>query len=284
MDIIKTNLVAWANGIFFVSAAILTIGQTKLRWNEKFKYSLDFSGIVGFAAAGTLYLIANSLGVLSVKWATIALVAVAIVAAISAFFIHKGKRYRTSFPQNWKFRAATLADLTNIVELGKRKIGDAHPTAEQLKPFLAINQNIIWLITKKNTNEIIAYFWIFPLGKEATEKIWGSQIINAKGLKPTHILSRFGNEKSLYLAMITGKNGLSKGWILRRFNEKVAELVGRNRKLQFLFARKATQDGERLMKPYDFVLLKSPSEIYYVECERAKLKHARRKQSTHKYE
>ena len=176
------------------------------------------------------------------------------------------RRSREVLPPNCIFRKANEDDLERIVGIGIEEIGAAHPTAADLKPFMKKNPDIMSVIANKYFDEILAYFWIFPLNADATARIKNSEILNAKDLRPED-LTTFGEETSLYLAMIAGRGRKAKGAILQEFFRKLSSIKSQNQRLLYFFARKATKDGERLMLQHGFRPIKKPSEISKVSRE-----------------
>ncbi|MFA6014116.1 MAG: hypothetical protein WC742_03540 [Gallionellaceae bacterium] len=152
-------------------------------------------------------------------------------------------------------------EIDNIVNFGKRLVGENHIDTETLKRRFSINPKIIsCLYDSKSGNNLIGYFIIYPLTTAALANISKGKVLNGKGITDKDICKRFENAAALYIGMVGGVGVHAEGYVVNELLNTLRFHI-QNEKIKAIFTRGATADGKRAVDIFGFQRLAHPSEI-----------------------
>jgi hypothetical protein len=168
---------------------------------------------------------------------------------------------------DWEQKSGRADRLEAVVQMGRDSIGDAHPSAEALAQRLRVCPEALQLLCRRHPDgrlELCGYSLLYPLTDEAGRAIAEARIHSTKELDPEAMLPDFAGAKHLYIGMVLGSPG---GDARRRIKAQLrAELMRRIKEgaVNLVFARPASQAGQKLMLTHGFTPIKDERDIWMV--------------------
>jgi hypothetical protein len=140
-------------------------------------------------------------------------------------------------------------DIEAFVALAKLQMDDPHgyPPFVSIASKIKKNPRIAYgVFRRRGTNlSLVAAFVVYPLTRIARENFASGKWDNSRHLEPSHITTTWDRAQALYVAGLVGTNTRDRAAVvieLRRHIELHPTLS--------LFARRATDQGERIMRHY----------------------------------
>jgi hypothetical protein len=144
---------------------------------------------------------------------------------------------------------STAEDIAVFEKFAAEHMPDAHgyPTSDAISARLVRNDTLVFgtFRNKDKTRDVTACFVVYPLTETALKKFQQGKWDNARGLEPSHICRNWVSAAGLYVALILGTSPSSKSDIERA----LLQFVRLNRRIPLL-GRRATEDGERIMRKF----------------------------------
>jgi hypothetical protein len=154
--------------------------------------------------------------------------------------------------------------------MGKKSIGDAHPSATTLANRLTRNPDVLQIFGRCRPDggfEIRGYSVLYPLADEAGAAIAAGQIRSGKELGVEALLPDFEGTGYLYIGMLLATpDPTARSYAKSYLREELARRLA-NGRVEFVYGRPATPSGLRLLRGYGFTAIAAEGDIWSVSGE-----------------
>jgi hypothetical protein len=156
--------------------------------------------------------------------------------------------------------------IPEIVVFGCSSVGpENHITEAELAKHFAVNNKIIRRLDRVSSDgrrKLAGYYILLPLRKEITQRIIAGRVLTGKQIRPEDLSRRFHQASALYVGVVVGLSRHDRAAILRELKQTISALGRSNKKIQTIFARPGTRQGELAMKSNGFSPIGSETQIW----------------------
>lgn len=146
------------------------------------------------------------------------------------------------------------ANLKNVVEAGRKAIGDAHPDEKTLSQRLEENAKVLSVWGRNRSNgrsRFCGYLLLYPLTDETAEGIMNGSIRSEREFGERPLAPTFEEARYIYVGMVLGVDVHAKSQVVILLRAELYQLLAKNQ-VQKVFARKGSPGGWKLMQQYNF--------------------------------
>lgn len=124
---------------------------------------------------------------------------------------------------------ASFEELESVINFGYKMVGSKHIDLKTLQKRHLINPEIVCCLFERLDNNkkgnLIGYYILYPLNKNATDSIEDFKIINGRDLTKEHFVSDFLNASGLYIGMLGAVGFKNTGYVLKELLYQIEILI-----------------------------------------------------------